>query len=80
MPSSCAYTGVIMHDPESLHPYGLGLADQGVKGYTPVPHPGFDTYQDAMNEATRLNREVFGLNPKEAVLIVLSTLDMGGSR
>lgn len=54
--------------------YGLGYADEGVRGYTPTTYT-YESYDEA-KAAARMWNERAGLSPQRAADIVLST--MGG--
>lgn len=52
---------------------GIGIADEGIKGYTPTPcviYEGVDG-QDAVNW---FNLHILGLSPDESIKIVFSTM------
>ncbi len=54
--------------------YSIGRADVGISGYSPIPSEGkFDSYDAATDRANVMNSEM-GLEPKEAIKIVLATM------
>lgn len=56
---------------------GIGRADEGESGYTPVPRFGsFKTFNEAANRADELNKEL-GLSIEQAAKIVCSTMRKG---
>jgi len=58
--------------------YGLGVAEKDVRGYIPYPDGGvFQQYEDAVGVAKQLN-EKLGHNPREAFLIVASSMRQAG--
>lgn len=65
-----AYTAVV----EAGNPhYIIGRADFGTRGYTPMRHHHFKTYEEAQKFATEVN-EREGLTPIEAAIIVAETM------
>lgn len=64
-----AYTAIV-----DQSGYSIGRADEGTRGYTPLPAEGrFPCYEDAKKRAEEMNIAM-GLDPKDAVLIVLGTM------
>lgn len=84
LPPRKAVTAVLI--PEHIRrkdkPYGIGLAFEDTPGYQPwkgLRADYFATYDEAQAEADHINTEVLKLDPKEAFLIVASTM-AGGVR
>lgn len=64
-----AYTAIV-----DQNGYTIGRADEGTRGYTPVPKEGkFPSYKAAQEHAKRMN-EAAGIDATEAILIVLGTM------
>lgn len=59
--------------------YTLGRADEGTKGYTPVPGARFGSYEAARKEADERNAKL-GLSKREAAAIILGTMWEGVPR
>lgn len=71
-----AYTAVINPRGPNGSPngYGIGRADEGTGGYTPVRHYGpFETYERAKSYADHLNA-MLNLSKLEAFEIVADTM------
>jgi hypothetical protein len=56
-------------------PNQIGLADKDMGGYTPVPFSFLESVNTERRKAVinQLNRELFGIDAREAVEIVIST-------
>lgn len=67
--SKWAYTGIV-----DKTGFSIGRADEGTRGYTPVPSEGrFESYEAAQKHADKLN-EARGMSAREGLLIALSTM------
>ncbi len=54
--------------------YSIGRANVGTLGYSPIPSEGkFDTYDAARERARVMNAEL-GIEPEEALKIVVGTI------
>jgi hypothetical protein len=59
----------------------VGRADEGTRGYSPLPHVGlFETQDEALAKAAELNYAAGWADRGEAHMLVLSTMDAGGMR
>ena len=63
-----AYTAVVLEDG-----YGVGRADYGIPGYTPLKVAPYQSFEEAKTAANMLNKDL-GLNPLEAWHIVADTM------
>ena len=54
--------------------FGLGVAEFGIGGYSPLPCVMFDTFDDAGATADTLNAALLGLTSMEALRIVADTM------
>ncbi len=56
--------------------YGIGVAVANESGYMPISawHYSANTYEEASREADRLNSEILGMSPDEALRIICSTM------
>lgn len=64
-----AFTAIVNSDG-----YSIGMAHEGVQGYTPMPEFGtFDTWDKAETFAREQN-EGMELTPREAIRIVLTSM------
>ena len=53
--------------------YGIGRADENIRGYTPMEEFSFETWVEAEKKAEEMNHKL-GLSPREALMIVASTM------
>ena len=72
-PKLFAFVAVIHQDTNSI---GLGIAVANEPGYNPVPSGRYtvDSYDEASEEAERLNREILNLSDDAALRIIGSTM------
>jgi hypothetical protein len=70
MERRCAFTPVVNNEGKG---FILGRADEGIFGYTPLPHRIFETMDEAQEMADYLNDEL-GVSREDSFEIIGSTI------
>lgn len=52
----------------------IGLATENEPGYSPLTYGPYDSEEEALKLADHINKHVYGLTPKRALMVVMSSM------